>query len=132
MNSPIPTQTLIHRLILTSAAFLIYADGALAAGFGGDAQMQAKALLTATSGARPNAVDNRITPPTDGHQMFTIDAQEQARQLLSGTSNLARTTSRPMSADSKKGTKSAVSARDNPVYVDASESARRMILGIRG
>ena len=91
MNSPIPTQTLIHRLILTSAALLVYADGALAADFVGDAQMQARALLTATSGARPNAVDNRITPPTDGHQISNIDAQEQARQLLSGTSNVART-----------------------------------------
>lgn len=132
MNSRIPTQTLIHRLMRISAALLVYADGALAADSVGYAQMQARALLTATSGARPNTVDNRITPPTDGHQMSTIDAQEHARQLLLGTTNLAWTSSPPISADSKRSTRSAVSARGNPVYVDALEAARRTILGIGG
>jgi hypothetical protein len=132
MKSSVLTQTPIRRLMLISAAILIYADGALAADFVGDAQMQAQELLTGTADVRLNAIDRRITTPTNGHQVSSSDPQEQARQILLGTFGLARITSRRISADSKRGTISAVTARDNPVYVDAQESARRMILGIGG
>jgi hypothetical protein len=132
MNSPNSTQTPIHRLMLISAALLVYANGAFAADFVGDAQMHASALLSGTSGSHPNAVDNRITSPTDGHQMSTVDVQEQMRRLLLGTPNLARITSPPISVKSKRSQKSAVSVRHSPAYVDAMESARRTILGIGG
>jgi hypothetical protein len=132
MNLLISTRRPIHRLMLISAALLVCADGALGADFVGDGQMQARAQLTGTSGTRPNAVEKRSTAPTDGHQTSRIAPQEQARQLLLGTSNLAGITSPWISADSKRGKKSAVSARDNLVYVAAQESARRMILGIAG
>jgi hypothetical protein len=125
MNLPITARRPIHRWILISTALLIYADGALAADYVGDTQMQARAMLAGTSDARPNVVNNRITPPADGHQISRTDPQEQGRQLFLGTSNLSQTPFRPVLADSKRAT-------SNPVYVDALQSARRMILGLAG
>jgi len=124
MNLPNKTPTPIHRLMLLSAALLAYANGAFAAHIVDDAQTHARALLSGTLGARHSAVDNQITPPTDGHQISTVDVQEQMRRLLLGAPNLAQTISPPRSANSTRSTKSAVSAEDS--------SARRMILGIRG
>lgn len=77
MNTSNPTQTPIHRLMLISAALLVYANGAFAADFVGDAQAHARARLSGTLSTPPNAVDNRITLPTDGHQMSIVDVQDR-------------------------------------------------------
>src|SRR5260370_28017017 len=53
LKSMIPSNTLGRRLMLASAGLLLCANGALAAGGVGDAQMHARALLTGTLGQRP-------------------------------------------------------------------------------
>jgi hypothetical protein len=129
MNFPVTTRRPISHWILITAALLVYADGALAADHVGDPQLQAAALLTGTSAGRPHVDDDSITPHADGHQKSRIDPQEQARELIVGTSDLSRATIPPSSANSKRATQFSVS---KPVYVDALKFARRMILGLAG
>jgi hypothetical protein len=128
MKVLIKTQRPVHRWILISAALLIYADGARAADYVGDPQMQARTLLTGTSAGRPNVDGDRITQQADGHRESRIGPQEQARQLILGTADLSRVTVPPVSA-TKRTAQSFVS---NSVNVDPLESARRMILGLAG
>lgn len=123
MNTPISTpRHPVYRLMLLSAALLIFTGRAFAADVVGDAQMQAKALLTGTSGGRPNAVGHPISTPTNGRQRSNTDPQEQARRLILGANNHA----------GQVGQASAVSARETRVFADASRAARRMILGFGG
>jgi hypothetical protein len=111
-----PAKTLGFGVALTSAVFLSQANSVLAAEFVGDAQMQARDLLSGTVGGRARTADQSPAIPDDGHQTSSLDPQEQARQLILGAPKMNATP--------------AASARDdhrtNP---DPQESARRMILG---
>ena len=78
MNSPIPIKMLSHRLVLISAAILLHANNVLAAESVGDAQMQARDLLSGTVGGRAKTVDASPAIPADGHQTSNLDPQEQA------------------------------------------------------
>jgi hypothetical protein len=112
MSSFIPRKTL-GRLMLISAGILLHANGALAAQFVGDPQMQADDLLSGTVGGRAKIVEGSPAVPADGRHAFNPDPQQQARQLILG---------KPTSAGI---------ARQNiqRVYADAQDSARRMLLG---
>jgi hypothetical protein len=131
VNSPIPIKMLSHRLVLISAAILLHANSVFAAEFVGDAQMQARDLLSGTVGGRANTINASPAIPVDGHQTSILDPQEQARQLILGKPSFGRVAGSSVSLDSKRQVTPAVSAQGSGrVYSDAQESARRMILGM--
>jgi len=122
MNSFIPAKTLGRGMVLISAVFLLQAHNALAAESVGDAQMQARDLLSGTVGGRARTVDE--SPPADGRQTSSLEPQEQARQLILGKPNVNATPD-----PSTRGTPVLSTRGDHRTYPDPQESARRMILG---
>src|SRR6202051_2204908 len=84
LKSCIPSNTLGRRLMLASAGVLLCAHGALAAGVVGDAQMQARDLLSGTVGGRAKIADVSSASPTDDRHVLNLDPQEQARDLILG------------------------------------------------
>src|SRR5882757_7864407 len=84
MNSFIPVKTLKLGLVLVSASFLLHGNGVLAAEAGGDAQLQARDLLSGTVGGRAKVVDQLPATEADGVRAPGLDPQEQARQLILG------------------------------------------------
>jgi hypothetical protein len=128
----IPSNTLGRRLMLASAGILLYANGALAAEFVGDAQTQARDLLSGTVGGRARIADVSSPTPTDDRHVSNLDPQEQARDVILGKSNFADTASQAVNLDSKAAAVPAESARGiHRAEVDGQESAQRMILGKR-
>jgi hypothetical protein len=127
MSSLNPAKMFGHGLVLISAAFLFQADDVRAAEVAGDAQVQARDLLSGAVGGRPKTVDESPANPADGHQTSGLDPQEQARQLILGKPNVD---GRAAALEPKVNATRAVSARDDhDTYADPQESARRMILG---
>lgn len=119
MNMLKPAKTLGFGLPLISAVFLLQANNVLAAEFVGDAQMQARDLLSGTVGGRARTVDQ--APVISVHGTSSLDPQEQARQLILG---------KPDRGGIKLNATPAVAVQGNhPSYPDPQESARRMILG---
>jgi hypothetical protein len=135
MNSFIPVKALRRGLVLISAAFLL-GNGVLAAEAVGDAQSQARDLLSGTVDGRAKVVDQSPASAADGVRTPGLDPQEQARQLILGKPISSRLKG-PVGAlgtDIALGTDmqavSAGSAQgDHRTHVDPQESARRMILG---
>ena len=131
MISFITSKTLGSRLMLISAVTLLHVNGALAAEFVGDAQVQARDLLSGTVGGRAKIVDASPAISARGQQPSNLDPQEQARELISGKRTLGRVAVRRVAVDSKTKVSAALPARGNRrEYSDAQELARRMILGI--
>jgi hypothetical protein len=127
MSSLNPAKMFGHGLVLISAALLFQADEVRAAEVAGDAQAQARDLLSGTVGGRAKTVDESRANPADGHQTSGLDPQEQARQLILGKPHVD---DRAAALEPKVNTTRAVSARDDhDTYADPQESARRMILG---
>jgi hypothetical protein len=124
MISFIPSKSLGSQLILISAVFLLHVNSALAAEFVGDAQMQARDLLSGTVGGRAKIVDVSPAIPADGRNAFNPDPQEQARQMILGKPNFAGIAGRA-GFDSKMK----VTSVRGRAYADGQESARRMLLG---
>jgi hypothetical protein len=122
MNSPTSMKTLSRRLILISAAILINANTVLAADRIGDAQIQARDLLSGTVGGRSKIIDKSLAISAD--QKSYPDPQEQARQLVLGKPSFDGPVSRELAALSAR--------RDARVHTDPLELARRMILGREG
>jgi hypothetical protein len=129
MNSRISMKILSRRLIAISAAILINANTVLAASRVGDAQMQARDLLSGTVGGRTKIIDKSLAISADHHQKSYRDPQEQARQLILGKPRFDGTVSRGFAVQSKTNVAVPVSTRQNGVHTDAQELARRMILG---
>jgi hypothetical protein len=130
MNSPIPSKESGYRFVLMAAAILLHANNVLAAEFVGDAQMQARDLLSGTVGGRANTVDASPAISAHGHQTSNLDPQEQARDLILGKRTPGRVAGRRVALDSKTTVSAVVPARGKRRESDAQELARRMILGI--
>ena len=110
--------------LLASAGILLHANGALAAGFTGDAQAQASDLLSGTGG-RANPVHVVPAMSTDHAQAF-LDPQDQARQLILGKTNAdldaTRAIARDLDMTPVRGLRR--------VAADPQDSARRMLLAV--
>jgi hypothetical protein len=94
MSSRIPMKILNRRLILLSAAILFNANTVLAANRVGDAQMQARDLLSGTVGGRTKTVDKSFAISADHRQESYPDPQDQARRLILGKPGFERTVGR--------------------------------------
>ena len=128
MNSRISMKVLSRRLILISAAILINANTVLAADRVGDAQMQARDLLSGTVGGKTKIMDKSLAILAD--QKSYPDPQTQARQLILGKPSFDGAVSRELAVQSKTNVLLPMSARRNDsAHTDPQELARRMILG---
>jgi hypothetical protein len=129
LKSFIPSNTLGRRLMLASAGLLLCANGALAADVVGDAQMQARDLLSGTVGRRPKIADVSSAVPTDDRHVLNLDPQEQARDLILGK-NFASTAHQAASLDPKTDTMPAASVQHiRRADIGSQELAQRMLLG---
>ena len=129
MTSSKLTKTSGRPLVFLSAALLLQTGGALVAARAGDAQTQARELLTQTTGAR--LVAARLNPLPAGESSLAVrDPQEQARRVILGTQSAGGSEKmgapRYAKATSLAGT---VGREHDRAYSDAQEMARRMILG---
>jgi hypothetical protein len=130
MNSFIPVKTLKLGLVLVSAAFLLHGNGVLAAEAAGDAQLQARDLLSGTVGGRAKVVDASPAVGADGVGTPGLDPQEQARQLILGKPNSDRIKEPAAALGTQTNATPAMSAGGgHRTYADPQELARRMILG---
>jgi hypothetical protein len=129
MNSLISMKIASRRLLLISAATLITANTVVAANRVGDAQMQARDLLTGTvEGAKATYRSSALA--ADQHQQSYADPQEQARQLILGKPSFEGSASRKVAAQPKTNATAPASERGKDgVHTDPQELARRMILG---
>ena len=129
LKSFIPSNTLGRRLMLASAGLLLCANGALAAEVVGDAQMQARDLLSGTVGGRPKIADVSSAIPTDDRHVLNLDPQEQARDLILGK-HFAATADQAANLDSKTDATIVASVqRTDRADIDGQELAQRMLLG---
>jgi hypothetical protein len=130
MNTFVPVKTLKFGLVLISAAFLLHGNGALAAEAAGDAQSQARDLLSGTVDGRAKVVDAAPASAADGVRAPGLDPQEQARQLILGKPNSSRIKEPAAALGTQTNATPAVSAGgSHRTYADPQELARRMILG---
>ena len=133
MNLLISARTLGHGLVLSTSLFLLQANPVMAAEAVGDAQTQARELLSGTVGGRANNVEPSPATPAGGRYAFNPDPQQQARQLILGKPNFAGIADRAVGFDSKTKATTVASVRSNRrTYPDGQESARRMLLGAGG
>jgi hypothetical protein len=88
----------LGRLMLISAGILLHANGALAAKFALDPQMQASDLLSGTVGGRTKIVDASPATPAGGRHASNPDPQQQARQMFLGKPNFAGIADRALTA----------------------------------
>jgi hypothetical protein len=129
LKSFIPSNTLGRRLMLASAGLLLCANGALAAEVVGDAQMQARDLLSGTVGGQSKIAEVSPAIPTDDRHALNLDSQEQARELILGK-NVDGTAHRAVTLDSRTGAMPTASAqRIRRVDIGGQELADRMLLG---
>jgi hypothetical protein len=130
MNLPIPRKMLSCSFVLIAATILLHANNVLAAELVGDAQMQARDLLSGTVGGQVKITDASPTLSALGHQTSNLDPQEQARELILGKRTPGPVAGRRVALDSKTKVLAVVPARGKHRESDAQELARRMILGI--
>jgi hypothetical protein len=133
MNSRISIKIRIRSLMLVSAALLINANTVLAANRVGDAQMQARDLLSGSVGEKPKSLDKSLAISADRHKESYPDSQEQARRLILGKPSFESAAGQESAAQSKTNVAARVSARHGArVHADAQDLARRLILGDAG
>jgi hypothetical protein len=115
--------------MLASAGLLLCANGALAAEVVGDAQMQARDLLSGTVGGQSKIADVSSSSPSDDRHALNLDPQEQARELILGK-NVDGTAHQAASLDSTTGAMPTASVqRIRRVDIGGQELADRMLLG---
>jgi len=129
MKSFIPSRNTVgRRLMLASAGLLICVNGALAAEVVGDAQMQARDLLSGTVGGQPKFADVSFAPSDDRHVLY-LDPQEQARDLIFGN-HFPAVADQAASLDPKTDAMPAASVqRTRRADIGSQELAQGMLLG---
>jgi hypothetical protein len=131
--SKIPVKIPKNVVVLMSAAILLQAYNVQAAEMVGDAQMQARDLLSGTvNGKARTTVDPSPAIPAGAHRTPNLDPQEQARRLTLGKPYVRGGARLRVAIDSKKRVTPGASARaEGRGYSDPQELAQRMILGSR-
>jgi hypothetical protein len=127
MTSSKLIKTSNRPLALLSVAFLLQTGGALTVARAGDAQTQARELISQTTVGRSVAAQSNALPD-GGTSLAAQDPQEQARRVLLGTQGAGGEVAAPRYA--KSTSPSGVAGRGHRgAHSDAQEMARRMILG---
>jgi hypothetical protein len=110
-------------LVLASAGILLHAQSALAADVPGDAQMQARDLLSGTPGGRSKAAKVTAAISADDMHAITVEPQEQARQLILGNPRGGRVVDQVIGG----GVEMTSVRRVRRAEADPQEAARRMV-----
>jgi hypothetical protein len=122
-------KTSNRSLALLSAAFLLQTGGALTTARAGDAQTQARELVSQTTAGRSVAAQSNAVPD-GGTSLPALDPQEQARRVLLGTPSAGGEAEVAAPRYAKSTSAAGVVGRgDRRAHSDAQEMARRMILG---
>jgi|SRR5579871_2624219 len=109
--------------LVLAFGIILHANSALATDVQGDAQMQARDLLSGTTAGRSKT--NRVVAAVSGDaHAFNLDPQEQARQLILGKPNADRVAGRRVISSDSKITSVGGGRRAAP---DPHEAARRMV-----
>jgi hypothetical protein len=108
-------------LVLASAGILLNAHSTLAADILGDAQMQARELLSV--GERSKAAQVAAVISADDAHAFNVEPQEQARQLILGKPTGDRVADRVVGSDLEM----TAMRRVQRAASDPQEAARRMV-----
>ena len=116
-----------NPLALAGAALVIHIGAATAADSSGDAQQQARELLTGTTtahfAAQPPPRDDKVRRPT-------ADAQELARQVLLGTTGSVVGGAEAIKHSEVAGASGKTARQARPVtHGDAQAAARQLLLG---
>jgi hypothetical protein len=119
--------------MLISAGILLHATAVPAAELAGDAHMQASDLLGSTVVGRAKVVDAPRAVAAGDQRASYADPQLQARQLIMGGSEVARTADRAVGFGSDAQVTTVTLTQDiGRVDTDGQESARRLLLGAGG
>jgi hypothetical protein len=105
-------------LVLASAGILLHARSTLAADVFGDAQIQARELLSV--GGRSKAA--QVAAVASAANAFNVEPQEQARQLILGKPAGDRVADRHVGSDLEM-----TAMRRVPAASEPQEAARRMV-----
>jgi hypothetical protein len=121
------TKLFKNPLALAGAALVMHIGAATAADSTGDAQQQARELLTGTTTAHSAPQ----SPPRDGKVTSrTADAQESARQLLLGTTGSRVGGAEAIKHSEVAGASGEAARPARPVaHGDAQAAARQLLLG---
>jgi len=124
------TKLFKNPLALAGAALVMHIGAATAADSTGDAQQQARELLTGTTTAYSAP---QSSPPRDGKVTSrTADAQESARQLLLGTTGSRVGGAEAIKHSEVAGASGEAARPARPVaHGDAQAAARQLLLGQR-
>jgi hypothetical protein len=114
-------STKVLGIALASAGILLHAHNALAADVIGDAQMQARDLLSRTVTGRSITAHVPAAMPADNTHAFNVEPQEQARQLILGKPAGDRV------ADRRIGSDFEMQLAARRAEVDPQEAARRLL-----
>jgi hypothetical protein len=122
------TKLFKNSLALAGAALVMHIGAATAADSTGDAQQQARELLTGTTTAHSA---RQSSPPRDGKVTSrTADAQESARQLLLGTTGSRVGGAEAIKHSEVAGASGEAARPARPVaHGDAQAAARQLLLG---
>jgi hypothetical protein len=122
------TKLFKNPLALAGAALVMHIGAATAADSTGDAQQQARELLTGTTTAHSAP---QSSPPRDGKVTSrTADAQESARQLLLGTTGSRVGGAEAIKHSEVAGASGEAARPARPVaHGDAQAAARQLLLG---
>jgi hypothetical protein len=129
MTSSKLIKTPNRSLVLLSAALLLQTGGALAVARAGDAQTQARELVSQTTAGRSVAAQSNA-PSNGGTSPAALDPQEQARRVLLGTPSAGGEAEVAASRYAKSTPPAGVvGGGRRRAHSDAQEMARRVILG---
>jgi hypothetical protein len=127
MTLPKLIKTSNRPLALLSAAFLLQTGGALTAARAGDAQSQARELLSQSTAGSVAAQSDTVP---GGSSLPDLDPQEQARRILLGTPSAGGEAEVAAPRYAKSTSAAGIVGRgDRRAHFDAQEMARRIILG---
>lgn len=110
-------------LVLASAGILLHGHSALPADALGDAQTQARDLLSGNIGGRSRAAQVAAAVSADDTQAFKVEPQEQARQLILGKPSGDRIVDRVIGSHLEMTSVRRVRRAE----ADPQEAARRMV-----
>jgi hypothetical protein len=122
------TKTSNRPLMLLSAALLLQTGSAMVTAHAGDAQTQARELLSQTTGDRSATADIKLR--ADETPRAALNPQEQARRVLLGPPSAAGEAGVAAARYAKSTSTGGVTERNQRhSYSDAQEMARRVIMG---
>lgn len=124
-----PGKTLRAPLLLLAAISIVHIGSATAADVAGDAEAQARSILSQARAGGPTAARSH-TGPERAATLHALDPQEQAREVVLGTQRIGGEAEVAAAPHSEATAPARVGGLgDRRSRADAQEMARRVVLG---